>query len=260
MPKKTDLKGKRKVLICTGTGCVLSGSLKVRGVFEAKLKRAKLDKEIGMVSSGCHGFCSQGPIVVVYPEGIFYPRVEPEQVARIVDEHLRRGNVVEGFLYTDPNTGKRVPEYRNVPFYKKQKRIVLRNCGVINPERIEEYEGRGGYSALSQALSASPEEVIEEIKKSGLRGRGGAGFSTGLKWEFARKAPGDKKYMICNADEGDPGAFMDRSVLEGDPHAVLEGVIIAAYAIGASEGYIYVRAEYPLAVKRLRIAISQARE
>jgi len=260
MPKGTDLREKRKVLICTGTGCVLSGSLKVRDAFETELKRAKLDKEVGMASSGCHGFCSQGPIVVVYPEGIFYPLVGPEQVARIVDEHLRKRNVVEGFLYTDPITGKKVPEYRNVPFYKKQKRIVLRNCGIIDPERIEEYEERRGYSALSQVLATSPEEVIEEIKKSGLRGRGGAGFLTGLKWEFARKAPGDKKYMICNADEGDPGAFMDRSVLEGDPHAVLEGMIIAAYAIGASEGYIYVRAEYPLAVKRLRIAISQARE
>ncbi|MDP3013980.1 MAG: NADH-quinone oxidoreductase subunit NuoF, partial [Candidatus Subteraquimicrobiales bacterium] len=249
---------KKRVLICTGTGCVLSGSLEVSKAFESELKKAKLEGQVSLTLSGCHGFCSQGPIVVVYPEGIFYPLVKPKQVPRIVQEHLKEGRVIEDFLFTDPITQKKIPEYRNISFYKKQTRLVLRNCGVIDPENIDEYVNKGGYRALKQVLSISPEEVIEEVKKSGLRGRGGAGFPTGLKWEFTRKAPGDEKYLICNADEGDPGAFMDRSILEGDPHVVIEGMAIAAYAIGVSQGYIYVRAEYPLAVKRFKIALSQA--
>ncbi len=251
---------KKRVLICTGTGCVLSGSLEVSKAFESELKKAKLEGQVSLTLSGCHGFCSQGPIVVIYPEGVFYPLVQPEQVPRIVKEHLKKGEIVEEFLFTDPVTGKKIPTYRDISFYKKQTRLVLRNCGVIDPENIDEYIERDGYSALKQVLSVSPEEVIEEVKKSGLRGRGGAGFPTGLKWELTREASGEVKYVICNGDEGDPGAFMDRSILEGDPHAVIEGMAIGAYAIGASEGYIYVRAEYPLAVKRLKVAINQARE
>jgi NADH:ubiquinone oxidoreductase subunit F (NADH-binding) len=197
---------------------------------------------------------------VVKPEDVFYPRIVPSQVERIVQEHLVQGNIVDDFLFTDPVTKKKIAHYQDIGFYKKQKRIVLRNCGSIEPEKIEDYIDHGGYQALRSVISTSPEDVIDEVKKSGLRGRGGAGFSTGLKWELTRKSSGEKKYVICNADEGDPGAFMDRSVLEGDPHSVLEGLTIAAYAIGAEEGYIYVRAEYPLAVKRLKIAIDQARQ
>ncbi len=250
---------RKGVLICTGTGCMLSGAPEVQKAFESELKKAKLLKKVDITLSGCHGFCSQGPIVVIYPEGIFYPMVTPEQVPRIVEEHLKNNRIIEEFLYSDPLTERKVPEFKDINFYKKQTRIVLRNCGEIDPENIDEYIKTGGYKALEKALSEKPEKIIEEIKASGLRGRGGAGFPTGLKWELTRKAEGDIKYVICNADEGDPGAFMDRSVLEGDPHSVIEGMIIAAYAIGASEGYVYVRAEYPLAVKRIRIAVEQAR-
>jgi len=246
-------------LVCKGTGCLLSGSQKVIDAFRKEFKKANLD-DISIIESGCHGFCSQGPIVVIKPEEVFYPQVEPEQVERIVHEHLGQGKIVHDFLFFDPVTKKKIPHYKDINFYKKQTRIVLRNCGSINPEKIEDYLDNDGYFALKSVLSVTPEEVIEEVKNSGLRGRGGAGFGTGMKWEFARKAPGEKKYIICNADEGDPGAFMDRSVLEGDPHSVLEGMTIAAYAIGADEGYIYVRAEYPLAVKRLNIAINQSRK
>jgi NADH:ubiquinone oxidoreductase subunit F (NADH-binding)/(2Fe-2S) ferredoxin/NAD-dependent dihydropyrimidine dehydrogenase PreA subunit len=202
-----------------------------------------------------------GPLVIVYPEGTMYTHVTPDDVPDIVNEHLYKGRIVERLLYKEPLTEEKVPHYGDLPFYQKQKRVVLQNCGYINPERIEEYIARGGYSALAKVLGEmTPEEVIAEVKKSGLRGRGGAGFPTGLKWEFCRKAAGEPKYVVCNGDEGDPGAFMDRSIMEGDPHRVLEGMIIGAYAIGASEGYIYVRAEYPLAVKRLRIAMKQAEE
>lgn len=258
--RKEKTLSKKRVLICTGTGCVLSGSLDVHKAFLRELKKMRLEKAVSFTLSGCHGFCSQGPIVVVYPGEIFYPLVKSEQVARIVKEHLKQGRVVDEFLYSDTATGEKIPEYKKIDFYKGQVRIVLRNCGIIDPENIEEYIENEGYRALSRALTVTPKEIIEEIKKSGLRGRGGAGFPTGLKWEIVKETGEGKKYIICNADEGDPGAFMDRSVLEGDPHSILEGMLIAGYAIGASKGYIYVRAEYPLAVKRLRIAISQARE
>lgn len=249
------------VLICGGTGCTSSGSRAVREALEAELEKQGLAKEIKTVVTGCHGFCEQGPLVIVYPEGTFYCRVQVEDVPELVEEHLLKGRIVERLLFKEPLTQEQIPHYKEIDFYKKQQRLVLRNCGYINPERIEEYIARDGYVALAKVLGEmTPEEVIEEIKASGLRGRGGAGFPTGLKWSFAAKAPGDKKYVICNADEGDPGAFMDRSILEGDPHSILEGMLIGAYAIGADEGYIYVRAEYPLAVRRLKIALEQARE
>jgi NADH:ubiquinone oxidoreductase subunit F (NADH-binding)/(2Fe-2S) ferredoxin/Pyruvate/2-oxoacid:ferredoxin oxidoreductase delta subunit len=229
--------------------------------FQEELARWKLDREVMLVETGCHGMCEMGPIVVIYPEGAFYCRVAPEDVPEIVEEHLYKGRLVERLLYTVPSDMTKVPHYKDIPFYSKQHRVVLRNCGYINPEHIEEYIARDGYQALAKALlEMTPEKTLEEVKKSGLRGRGGAGFPTGLKWEFARKAVGDKKYIICNADEGDPGAFMDRSVLEGDPHTLIEGMLIGAYAIGADEGYIYCRAEYPLAIKRLKNAIAQAEE
>ncbi|NLY32967.1 MAG: NADH-quinone oxidoreductase subunit NuoF [Firmicutes bacterium] len=249
------------VLVCAGTGCVASGSRNVQAEMEKQLEAFNLDKEIKLVETGCHGFCEMGPIVIVYPEGIFYCRVQPEDVKEIVEEHLLKGRPVKRLLFKNQITEEMVPHYKDIDFYKKQNRIVLGNCGFINPENIKEYIARDGYEALAKALTQmTPEQVIEEIKAAGLRGRGGGGFPTGLKWEFARKAPGDKKYVICNADEGDPCAFMDRSILEGDPHALIEGMAIAAYAIGSDEGYIYVRAEYPLAIKRLKIAIAQAHE
>ncbi len=211
--------------------------------------------------TGCHGFCQQGPIAVVEPEGVFYTHVTVEDVAEIAESHLRDGKPVTRLFYRDPHTGEAIKYYQDVNFYRKQKRLILRNCGHINPERIDDYIATDGFDALRKCLNEmSPERVIEEVKKSGLRGRGGAGFSTGTKWQLCRQAKGDQKYMICNADEGDPGAFMDRSIMEGDPYTVIEGMTIAAYAIGASEGYIYIRAEYPLAVKRIRIAIQQAKE
>ena len=212
-----------------------------------------------VVETGCHGFCEHGPLVIVYPEGTFYCQVKAEDVEEIVESHLFKGRIVERLLYHEPLTHESIPNYSEINFYKKQHRLVLENCGAINPEQIEEYIAVGGYEALAKAVTTmSPEDVIEEIKKSGLRGRGGGGFSTGMKWQFAKASVSDKKYVICNADEGDPGAFMDRSVLEGDPHKILEGMAVCGYAIGADEGYIYVRAEYPLAIKRLRIAIEQA--
>jgi len=223
-------------------------------------------KRLGLIDvdvdfSGCHGFCQCAPIVVVEPEGVFYSEVKEEDVPEIVQSHLQNLKPVERLFYRDPTTGEVIPYYRDIPFYKKQQRVILRNCGRINPENIEHYLVVGGYEALRQVLHRmTPEQVVEEVKRSGLRGRGGAGFLTGRKWEFCRESPGKEKYIICNADEGDPGAFMDRSILEADPHSVLEGMIIAAYAIGASGGYIYVRAEYPLAVRRFRIALKQAEE
>ncbi|WP_227764713.1 NADH-quinone oxidoreductase subunit NuoF [Zhaonella formicivorans] len=247
----------KRVLICAGTGCVSSGSRKVTNRLKEEMQKQGIDFEICV--TGCHGFCEQGPIVIVEPDGVFYCRVAEEDVAEIIEKHLKQGEVVERLLFKDPVTQEPVKTYKDITFYKLQQRNVLKNCGHIDPENIDHYLANEGYEGLRKALtSMSREEVIAEVKKSGLRGRGGAGFPTGMKWEFTYKSPGDKKYVVCNADEGDPGAFMDRSVLEGDPHAVIEGMAIAAYAIGADEGYIYVRAEYPLATERLRIAIAQA--
>ncbi|MGM0401397.1 MAG: FAD-dependent oxidoreductase [Chloroflexota bacterium] len=249
------------VLVCSGTSCTASGAPSVLTALKKEIGRRGLEEEVRVVETGCRGFCAMGPVMIIYPEGIFYCQVEAADVKEIVEETLVKGRVLERLTYEEPSTHENVPFYEDIPFYGKQRRITLRNCGLIDPESIEEYIARGGYEALGKALSSmTPEEVIDEVKSSGLRGRGGAGFLTGLKWEFAQKAPGDTKYIVCNADEGDPGAFMDRSVLEGDPHSLLEGMAIAAYAIGAHEGYIYCRAEYPLAIRRLNIAIAQAEE
>jgi NADH:ubiquinone oxidoreductase subunit F (NADH-binding)/(2Fe-2S) ferredoxin/NAD-dependent dihydropyrimidine dehydrogenase PreA subunit len=249
------------VLICAGTGCVSSGSKKVESALREQLAAKGLDKEVKIVETGCHGFCEMGPLVIVYPEGVFYVRVQEADVPEIVDSHLYKGRIVERLLFKEPISHEKIPNYNDIQFYKKQHRMVLANCGHINPESIEEYIAVGGYEALGKALtSMNPETVVEEMKKSGLRGRGGGGFPTGMKWGFTQNAPGTKKYVVCNADEGDPGAFMDRSVLEGDPHRVIEGMAVCGYAIGADEGYVYVRAEYPLAIKRLKIAIKQAED
>ena len=247
------------VLICGGSGCKSAGSKEVQLAFSRAIEAKGLSDEVMVVETGCHGFCEHGPLVIVYPEGTFYCQVKAEDVEEIVESHLFKGRIVERLLYHEPLTHESIPNYSEINFYKKQHRLVLENCGAINPEQIEEYIAVGGYEALAKAVTTmSPEDVIEEIKKSGLRGRGGGGFPTGMKWQFAKASVSDKKYVICNADEGDPGAFMDRSVLEGDPHKILEGMAVCGYAIGADEGYIYVRAEYPLAIKRLRIAIEQA--
>ena len=249
------------ILICTGTGCTASGAKDVLAKFDEELKAKKLREEVSLVETGCHGFCEGGPLVIIYPEGTFYTRVKPEDVAEIVEEHILKGRIVSRLLFKEPLTAEKVPSYDEIAFYKKQHRLVLRNCGHINPDSIEEYIGADGYEGLAKAiLTMTPEQVVEEMKKTGLRGRGGGGFPTGMKWMFCSKSPGPKKYVICNADEGDPGAFMDRSLLEGDPHAILEGMAICAYAIGADEGYIYCRAEYPLAIKRLKKANAQAGE
>lgn len=249
------------VLICAGTGCVSSGSKKVQAALNTELVKRGLDKEVRIFETGCHGFCEMGPLLIVYPEGVFYCRVQESDVPELVESHLYKGRIVERLLYKEPLSHEAIPSYQDIGFYKKQMRMVLANCGHINPESMEEYIARGGYEALGKALTEmTPVQVVEEMKKSGLRGRGGGGFPTGSKWEFASKSKSNKKYVVCNADEGDPGAFMDRSVLEGDPHRILEGMAICGYAIGADEGYIYVRAEYPLAIKRLRIAIQQAEE
>lgn len=250
----------KHILICAGTGCISSGTLQVKEALERELKKHNLEDKVRIILSGCHGFCEKGPIFIVYPEDIFYCEVKPEDMPELVEEYLVKGNIVERLLYKDPATEEAVTSHEDILFYKKQKRLVLRNCGVIDPENIDEYIIRGGYLGLKKALGMEPMEIINEVKSSGLRGRGGAGFPTGMKWEFAYRSQGDKKYVVCNADEGDPGAFMDRSVLEGDPHAVLEGILIAGKAIGSDEAYIYVRAEYPLAVRRLRRAIAQAEE
>ncbi len=251
---------KRRILLCAGSGCVSSGAWKVKEELLRKLDERGLTEKFEVVASGCHGFCEQGPLLIIYPKETLYCRVEPDDVSEIVEEHLIGDRVVERLFYKDPETGERIADHAKINFYAKQERIVLKNCGVIDPESIAEYVDRGGYDGLRKAVSMDRVAVIEAVKQSGLRGRGGAGFPTGLKWDFTYKADSEKKYIVCNADEGDPGAFMDRSVLEGDPHAVLEGMLVAGYAVGADEGYIYVRAEYPLAVKRLRIAIEQAEE
>ena len=251
-----------QVLICTGTGCSSSNSPAIIKRFEECIRNAGLENEIKVVRTGCFGLCENGPICIVYPEGAFYSHIKVDDVERIVSEHLVKGRVVADLLYKKSVTedGK-IRSLEEIDFYKKQKRVALRNCGVIDPENINEYIAFDGYKALAKALTEmSRDDVIDVILKSGLRGRGGAGFPTGLKWKFAKAPESDVKYVCCNADEGDPGAFMDRSVLEGDPHSVLEAMAIAGYAIGSQQGYIYVRAEYPIAVRRLRIAIDQARE
>ncbi|MBR6475833.1 MAG: 4Fe-4S binding protein [Lachnospiraceae bacterium] len=251
------------VLVCGGTGCTSSGSQKIMETLRTEIAKAGLDKEVSVVQTGCHGLCALGPIMIVYPEAVFYSMVKDEDIPEIVAEHLVKGRVVKRLVYNETVTDEGIKSLADTDFYKKQHRIALRNCGVINPENIDEYIGTRGYEALGKVLtSMTPDEVIQVILDSGLRGRGGAGFPTGRKWQLARNLvqDGGQKYVCCNADEGDPGAFMDRSVLEGDPHAVLEAMAIAGYAIGASQGYIYVRAEYPIAVERLNIAIGQARE
>ena len=252
-----------QVLVCGGTGCTSSGSNTLRNVLEEQLKAKGLDEEVKVVKTGCFGLCALGPIMIVYPEGCFYSAVKEEDIPEIVSEHLLKGRIVEHLLYKETVTENGIKPLNDTNFYKKQHRVALRNCGLINPENIDEYIALDGYQALAKVLSEmTPEQVIQVILDSGLRGRGGAGFPTGKKWQLARTIvqDGGQKYVCCNADEGDPGAFMDRSVLEGDPHAVIEAMAIAGYAIGATQGYIYVRAEYPIAVKRLQIAINQARE
>ena len=249
------------VLICGGTGCTSSGSVALQEEFEARLKENGLENEVKLVQTGCFGLCALGPIVVVYPEGAFYSRVEKDDVKEIVEEHLLKGRIVTRLLYDETVQEDNIKSLNETQFYAKQMRVALRNCGVINPDNIEEYIALDGYQALGKALTEmTREEVIQVVKDSGLRGRGGGGFPTGLKWQFTHDAVGDQKYVACNADEGDPGAFMDRSILEGDPHALIEAMAIAAYAVGADQGYVYIRAEYPIAVERLRTAIKQAKE
>ena len=248
------------VLVCGGTACCSSGGTTVVEAFKKELEAAGLKDKVQVVVTGCLGFCEQGPIVKILPQGTFYVQVKPEDVKEIVAEHLVKGRVVQRLCY-DPEQAKKLVAEANIPFYQKQYRIVLRNCGIIDPEKIEDYIARDGYKAIEKVLfEMTPEQVVEEILKSGLRGRGGAGFPTGMKWKFAQQQPKGQKYMVCNADEGDPGAYMDRSTLEGDPHSILEAMTIAGYAIGASKGFIYIRAEYPLAIERLQIAIKQAHE
>ena len=248
------------VLICGGTACCSGGGDKIAEEFKKQLAEQKLDETVQVVTTGCLGFCEQGPIVKILPQGTFYVQVKDADVKEIVAEHLVKGRVVQRLCY-DPEQAKKLVAEANIPFYQKQYRIVLRNCGVIDPEKIEDYIARDGYKAMEKVLfEMKPEDVVEEILKSGLRGRGGAGFPTGMKWKFAAAQPKGQKYMVCNADEGDPGAYMDRSTLEGDPHSVLEAMAIAGYAIGASKGFIYIRAEYPLAIHRLQVAIKQAKE
>ena len=252
------------VLVCGGTGCTSSGSMKIISKFSEELAKQGLSDEIKVVQTGCFGLCALGPVVIVYPEGTFYSRVTEEDVPEIVEEHLLKGRLVQRLVYDDIGGGEKANgpvALNDTGFYKHQHRVALRNCGVINPENIDEYIATDGYLALGKVLTEmTPDDVIKVIGDSGLRGRGGAGFPTARKWQFAKNSVSDKKYVVCNGDEGDPGAFMDRSVLEGDPHAVLEAMAIAGYAIGADEGFVYVRAEYPIAVKRLTIAIAQARE
>lgn len=249
------------ILICAGTGCTASKSVEISDQLQKHLAANGLDNEIKIVKTGCFGLCEKGPIMVIYPEGATYCHVSPDDVEEIVNEHLVKGRIIKRLLLGDKDAEDVARSLEKVGFFNRQVRIALRNCGVINPENIEEYIARDGYAALGKVLTEmTPQEVIAEIKKSGLRGRGGAGFPTGMKWDFASREKNEQKYVCCNADEGDPGAFMDRSVLEGDPHTIIEAMAIAGYAIGASQGYIYVRAEYPIAVQRLKIAINQARE
>jgi NADH-quinone oxidoreductase subunit F len=247
--------------ICGGTGCHAFGSEKVAAAFKQERKQQGLEAKVDIRTTGCHGFCEKGPLVVIKPENIFYQRVSVEDISEIISKTIIKGNIIDRLLYADPNTGKKITYEHEVPFYEKQNRLVFGNNGLIDPVAIDDYLAVGGYTALGKALfRMSPEQVVEEVKKSGLRGRGGGGFPTGVKWESCRRAHGDTKYVICNADEGDPGAYMDRSLLEGNPHSILEGMLIGAYAIGSHQGYIYVRNEYPLAVRNTQLAIKQAEE
>ena len=249
------------VLVCGGTGCTSSNSAAIIEALEKEIEAKGLKDEVKVIKTGCFGLCALGPVMVVYPEGCFYSEVKVENIPEIVEEHLLKGRIVKHLLYDETVQTESIKSINETNFYKKQKRVALRNCGVIDPENIEEYIAMDGYQALAKALTEmTPEDVINVVKESGLRGRGGGGFPTGLKWSFTAKNEADQKYVVCNADEGDPGAFMDRSVLEGDPHCVIEAMTICGYATGATEGYIYVRAEYPIAVHRLEIAIKQARE
>ncbi|MBQ7049536.1 MAG: NADH-quinone oxidoreductase subunit NuoF [Firmicutes bacterium] len=249
------------ILVCGGTGCVSSNSRQIVENLNDAIKAAGMEEDVKVLQTGCFGFCEQGPIVKVLPDNTFYTQVKPEDANEIVAEHIVKGRKVERLLYVDPEEKAHISDAKHMEFYKKQMRIALRNCGFIDPENIDEYIGRDGYAALAKCITEmTPEEVIDEMKKSGLRGRGGAGFPTGLKWQFARGYQADQKYVVCNADEGDPGAFMDRSILEGDPNSVIEAMAICGYAIGASQGRVYIRAEYPLAIQRLETAIKQARE
>ena len=249
------------VLVCGGTGCTSSGSVELIARFEEQIAKNGLDKEVKVIRTGCFGLCEAGPVVIVYPEGTFYSRIRVEDVDEIVSEHLLKGRTVQHLVYKEKADEEQHATLENIDFYRPQMRLALRNCGVIDPENIDEYIAFDGYKALAKVLTEmKPEEVSQLVLDSGLRGRGGAGFPTGRKWMFAAASKADQKYIICNADEGDPGAFMDRSILEGDPHSVIEAMAIGGYAMGASEGYVYVRAEYPIAVKRLQIAIDQARE
>jgi len=253
----------KNILVCAGTGCTAGDSAILIKKLNEKLEEAGLSEEVKVVKTGCFGFCQKGPIVAVYPDRVYYTHVKPDDAERIVNDHVIGGHVIKDLQMfdTDRKTGEKVYDIDKIGFYEKQQRIALRNCGRINPENIYEYIGIDGYEALYRVLTEkTPQEVIDIVKASGLRGRGGAGFPTGLKWQFEKDQPGDEKYVICNADEGDPGAFMDRSILEGDPHAILEGMAIMAYAVGAHQGYVYIRAEYPIAVNRLRIAIREAKE
>ncbi len=251
---------KMSLLCCGGTGCRASESVRIVDNLRAEIAKAGMEDDVQVVVTGCFGFCEQGPIVKVIPDNTFYTRVKPEDAEEIVREHVVKGRKVTRLLYEDPETQKHISDSKHMGFYQKQLRIALRNCGFINPENIDEYIARDGYEALARVLQGTPQEAIETVKKSGLRGRGGGGFPTGLKWEIASKSPGKEKYVVCNADEGDPGAFMDRSILESDPHSIIEAMAICGYCIGASNGLVYIRAEYPLAVKRLQIAMKQARE
>ncbi len=252
---------RRRITITAGTGCIASGAMDVKAALEKAVKEEGLESSLDISITGCRGFCEQGPLVTVYPENILYTNVKPEDATKIIHRTIVNGEVADYLLYRDPTTRKQILHLEDIPFINKQKRILLANCGNIDPTSFEDYLFTGGYQALAKALqSMKPKEIVREVKQSGLRGRGGAGFPTGKKWELCRNSEGEVKYVICNADEGDPGAFQDRSLLEGDPHSILEGMIIGAYAIGASKGYIYVRHEYPLATDRLEIAVQSARE
>jgi (2Fe-2S) ferredoxin len=249
------------LLVCAGTGCVSNNSFKVKAALERELQKHDLQDEIRVVTTGCNGFCANGPIVVVKPDGIFYQMLTEEDIPHLVEEHFLKGRPVEKLMYKPAKDEAAIPRMSEIPFFGKQQLIALANRGLVDPENIDEYIALGGYQALAKALTEmTPEGIIQEIKDSGLRGRGGAGFPTGSKWEFCRNAPGEEKFIICNGDEGDPGAFMDRSIVESDPHALLEGMIIGARAIGAAHGFIYIRGEYPLALERLTQAIEQAHE
>jgi len=252
---------KMQLLVCGGTGCRASASATIVEKLNESLKAHQLTEEAQVVTTGCFGFCEKGPIVKVIPDNTFYTKVKPEDAEEIVAEHILKGRKVSRLLYEDPENKEHIVDSKHMGFYQKQMRIALRNCGVIDPENIDEYIARDGYSALAQVITdLTPEQTIDMVKQSGLRGRGGAGFPTGLKWEITSKFSSDQKYVVCNADEGDPGAFMDRSILEGDPNSIIEAMAICGYCIGATKGLVYIRAEYPLAIKRLKIAIEQARE